>query len=112
MKVRFKTDRVEIEVEGDDTKACFDEMAGAVEVFGANNTCGACGSTNTVPVLRENKGVHFREHRCMDCGSSLGFGQRKSDGALFPKRTRDGEYLPGNGWVKWSPKATAADEAF
>jgi Zn ribbon nucleic-acid-binding protein len=114
MKIRYKTAKCEIEVDGDDTKACFDEIAGAIEVFGTA-TCGACDSTNTMPVVRENKGVQFREMKCIDCGCSLGFGQRKSDGALFPKRTRDGQYLPHGGWQKWQPKESsnaAFDDAF
>lgn len=110
MKIRYKTAKCEIEVEGDDTKACFDEVASAIEVFGAT-TCGACDSTNTVPVLRENQGVQYRDMRCQDCGAALGFGQRKSDGALFPRRTKEGHPLPGNGWQKYQ-RQTSLDDAF
>ena len=109
MIVRYKTAKCDIEVSGDDTKACFDEIAGAIEVFGSQ-TCGACDSTNTVPVVRDSKGNKYYEMRCVDCGAALGFGQRKSVGALFPRRTKDGSYLPGNGWTKWQP--TSSDEAF
>ena len=101
MKVRFRTDKTEIEVEGKDTKDCFTQLAGAVEVFG-NTTCGACDSTNTVPVVRENGGNHYYEVRCRDCGASLSFGQRRQDGALFPRlKDKDGNYLNHNGWTKY-----------
>jgi Zn ribbon nucleic-acid-binding protein len=104
MKIRWKTDRIEIEVDGADTKDCFAELAGAIEVFGVS-TCGACDSTNTVPVTRENKGNHFYEVRCVDCGCSIGFGQRKSDGALYPRRKdQDGNLIGTNGWSKWSKR--------
>lgn len=110
MKIQYKTAKCEIEVEGADAKACFDEVAMAIEIFGAT-TCGACDSTNTVPVVRENKGNLFREMRCVDCGCSLGFGQRKSDGALYPRRKdQDGNLIGTNGWSKWSRRE--ADSPF
>lgn len=110
MKVRFKTERVEVEVDGKDTKDVFGQLAGAVEVF-SNSVCGACDSRNTMPVVRENAGNTFYEMRCMDCGASLGFGQKKADGALFPKRkdSKTGTWLDGRGWVKFR-KAEATDD--
>lgn len=101
MRVRHKGERIEIEVEGKDIKDVFVQMAAAVEVFG-NTTCGNCDSQRTVPVVRENAGNMFHEMRCIDCGATLGFGQRREGGALFPKkRDKDGNWLSGNGWVKW-----------
>lgn len=116
MKIRFKSDRLDIEVEAADSTGCFDELAGVVEVFcAAGGACGACGSTRTMPVVRENKGVHFREWKCGDCGCTLGLGVKKADGSLFPKRkSADGGWLDNNGWVRWQPKAevksSSADE--
>ena len=102
MKIRYKTERIEIEVEGADTKACFSELAGAVEVFGVN-ICGACDSNTVVPIVRENAGNKFYELRCTSCGCSLGFGQRKVDGALYPRRRdADGNSIGENGWSKWN----------
>jgi hypothetical protein len=101
MKVTYKSDKVNIEVDGKDTKDCFSQLAGAVEVFGSS-TCGACDSHNTVPVVRENQGNTYYEIRCQDCGASLAFGQRRQDGALFPrKKDKDGNYLNANGWTKF-----------
>jgi hypothetical protein len=112
MKVRHKGERLEIEVEGSDVKECMTELAAALEVFG-NSVCGACDSQRTVPTVREVQGVTYYEMKCLDCNSSLGFGQTKVGHRLFPRRKdKSDAYLPGNGWTKWSPKATAADEAF
>ena len=111
MKVRYKVGNVEVEVDGKDTKDTFSQLAGALEVF-SNGKCGACDSEQTMPSVRENQGSTFFEIRCLDCGSALSFGQKRSDGSLFPKKkSKEGDYLPGNGWVRWQPKATA-DEAF
>jgi hypothetical protein len=111
MKVRYKVENLEVEVEGKDTKDTFAQIASAVEVFG-NSKCGACDSPRTVPAVRESQGNVFYEMRCLDCGSALSFGQKRTDGTLFPKKkSKEGDYLPGNGWVRWQPKAMA-DEAF
>jgi ribosomal protein L40E len=116
MRIRHKSDRLEIEVEGSDVKECFTELANAVEVF-SNSVCGACDSTNTSPAVREREGNVYHEMVCRDCGATLGFGQTRVGGKLFPRRKgKDGSYLPGNGWQKWQPKqqqqTTAFDDAF
>ena len=107
MKVRYKTAKCEVEVEGVDSKDCFTQLATAIEVFGTAQ-CGACDSPNTCPTVRENGGNHFYEVRCLDCGSAISFGQRRQDGSLFPRRkSKEGDYLPNNGWTKWAPKEEA-----
>jgi hypothetical protein len=112
MKVRYKGETIEIEVEGKDSKDCFAQLAGAVEVFG-NTKCGACDSPRTLPVVRENQGNTYYEVKCQDCGSSLGFGQKKQDGSLFPKKKdKDGNWLDNTGWVKWHPKEDAVEDPF
>jgi hypothetical protein len=109
MKVRFKNERVEVEVDGKDVKDVFGQLAGAVEVF-SHSTCGACGSKNTAPVVRENQGNTFYEMRCQSCGACLAFGQKKNDGTLFPKRKdKNGNWLDGSGWVKFK-RVEAADD--
>jgi len=110
MKIKWKSDRVEVEVEGKDTKDCFTQLASAVEVFSVS-VCGACDSTNTMPVTRENKGNHFFEAKCQSCGCSLSFGQRKIDGALYPRRRdADGNAIDNNGWTKWTGKPQTDDQ--
>jgi hypothetical protein len=109
MKVTYKSDKIDIEVDGKDTKDCFAQLAGAIEVFG-HSTCGACDSTCTYLSVRENQGNTYYEMRCRDCGASLAFGQRRTDGALFPRRKdKDGNYLPTNGWTKYR-KSEAPEE--
>jgi hypothetical protein len=101
MKVRFKSDKVEIEVDGKDTKDCFSQLSGAVEVFSASE-CGACESQRVIPSVRENQGNHFYEMRCLDCGAALSYGQRRQDGSLFPRRkTKDGDPIENGGWAKF-----------
>jgi hypothetical protein len=112
MKIRHKSDRLEIEVEGSDVKDCFTELAAAVEVF-SNSVCGACDSPNTVPAVRDRDGNIYHEMACKDCGATLGFGQTRVGNKLFPRRKgKDGSYLPGNGWQKWQGKQSAAAAAF
>lgn len=108
MKVRYKTDGMEIEVEGKDTTACFDELARAAEVFGQNR-CGACDNTDIRLVTREAKGFTFREAFCCECKAALAFGVKKADGSLFPRRKdEDGNWLENNGWVMYRPASDAS----
>lgn len=101
MRVRHKGERIEIEVEGKDSKEVFTQLAAATEIFG-NTVCGNCDSQRTIPIVRENAGNTFYEMRCLDCGAVLGFGQKREGGSLFPKkRDKDGNWLSGNGWVKY-----------
>ena len=103
MKLINKSDRMDIEVEGQDAKEVFESMAHAQEVF-LNNRCGACDSDHTRFVCRKNGKYTFYEMRCMECGCSLGFGQRSEDGALYPRRTdKEKRKLDNGGWVRWQP---------
>lgn len=111
MKVKWNLPKCDVEVEGDDIKHCFEQLAEAVEAFVAASRCGACDSTNTIPTVRNNGDYTFYEARCADCGCALAFGQRKSDGALFPKRNdRDNKRLENGGWTKWQPREDAAPQ--
>ena len=111
MKVRYKTDKCEVEVEGAGVKECFAELAGAIEVFGMS-TCGACDSTLTAPSVREVDGNKYYSIHCLSCGAEMNFGQRRQDGALFPRRKdKEGRPLPSNGWTKWQPKAKSEIKA-
>lgn len=112
MKVQYKVGNAVVEVDGRDVKDVFGQLSGAVEVFG-NSTCGSCGSHEVVPVVRENQGNTYYEMRCTNCGASLGFGQRKADGALYPKRKdKEGGWLDARGWQKFSRQnqTSAADD--
>jgi hypothetical protein len=48
---------------------------------------------------------------CKQCGCVLGFGQRRVDGALFPRRKRDENWLPNRGWIDPRNKS-AVEEPF
>lgn len=107
MKVRFRAGGTELEVEGKDSKDCFTQLSAALDVFG-NHTCGACGSTSVIPVVRENQGNTYYELRCQHCRARLQFGQQKKDGSLYPRRKgKDGQWLEGDGWVKYKPNEAA-----
>ena len=102
MRVTYKTDRMDITVDGADVKACFDELAKAMEVFG-ETVCGACQSNDVAFVHRENDGYTFREAQCRECGHALAFGLKKSDLSMFPRRKdKAGNWLDNEGWGKFS----------
>jgi len=106
MQAMMDFGRVRVTSEGD-AKEVFEELAKAAEVFGQNK-CGACGSEDTTPVVREIDGNHYYEMRCNQCGHCLGFGQRRVDGALFPRRKKGEEWLPKRGWIDPRSRSSAA----
>ena len=107
MKVRYKGQMFDVEVEGKDTKDCFGQLATAIEVF-ANTHCGSCGAPGAVPVVRERDGNQYHEMRCKNCGAVLAFGQKKDGGALFPKKKdKEGNWLDNNGWTKFQRQTDA-----
>lgn len=103
MKVLYKAnDKLQFELEAGGQKEIFKELALIQEIF-SESKCGMCGSTNLKFVVRNVDGNDYYELRCADCGAVLAFGQHKKGGTLFPKRKDDnGNYLPNNGWHKWS----------
>lgn len=106
MKVIYRTadSKISVEVEGKDNKDIFRQLAIFQELFD-NGRCQACDSERVRFVVREVQGNTYYELRCLDCGSTLAFGQKKADGSLFPKRKdKDGNWLPNGGWVKWQPR--------
>jgi ribosomal protein L40E len=110
MKVTKKAGSYTIECEGKDAKECFVNMAGALDVFGESN-CGACGSTDLREQVRENGGHTFYEKRCMECGATLSYGQRKSDGSMYPRRKdRDGNWMENRGWSLYKPQSQQSRE--
>lgn len=106
MKASMILGGITISAEGGATKV-FTELAAAAEVFG-NHVCGSCGSVLVVPVAREVDGNHYYEMRCNSCGCTLGFGQRKADGALYPRRKdKNGNWMPNRGWADHRQKQSA-----
>jgi hypothetical protein len=112
MKVLYTTSdkRMTVEVEGKDNKEIFSQLAVFQEIYEARK-CQACQSERVQFVVREVQGNTYYELRCMDCGSTLSFGQKRADGSLFPKRKdKSGEFLPNNGWVKWVDRSKLSDD--
>jgi len=105
MKAKYKVgDKLEFELDGAGQKELFKEIASIQEIFGENK-CGICGSENIKFIVRVVDDNEYYELRCMDCGAILSYGQHKKGGTLFPKRKdSDGNYMPNNGWHKWTPK--------
>ena len=103
MKVLYRAnDKLQSELEASGQKEIFKELALIQEIF-SEPKCGMCGSTNLKFVVRNVDGNDYYELRCADCGAILAFGQHKKGGTLFPKRKDDnGNYLPNNGWHKWT----------
>lgn len=112
MRISTVIGATRIEVEGD-IKEAFTELAQASEIFG-HGECGACGSKDVMPVVRDWDGNTYYEMRCNKCHSVMGFGQRRGDGALFPRRKdKDGNWLPNNGWVNFrNATNNTSDEPF
>lgn len=107
MKVVYQVGSTTVEVEGKDAKECFTQLSAALEVF-RHTQCGACGSTEVVPQVRERDGNHYYELRCTACRAELGFGQKKADGSLYPRRKdKNGQWLDNNGWTRWQPANNA-----
>jgi DNA-directed RNA polymerase subunit RPC12/RpoP len=79
-----------VEIEGDDQKSVFTQLAIFQEVFDVS-ACGACGKENLRFAVRSVDSNNFYEVRCADCGAKLTYGQHKQGGSLFPKE-----------WVRWN----------
>ena len=104
MKVTWKIDKYDVEVEGNGQVEVFDELGVMIELL-SNSRCGACDSGSVVPRTRESGEYKFREMFCQSCGCTLQFGQRRSDGSLFPKRNdKENKRLPNGGWSKYQPR--------
>lgn len=108
MKATMSFGSIRIEAEGD-AKEVFVELARAAEVFGQAK-CGSCGSDHVLPTVRERDGNTFYEMQCQNCRCCLAFGQRRSDGALFPRRKRDENWLPNGGWIDPRQKQAASQD--
>ena len=105
MKATYKTrdGRLSVEIEGDDQRSIFAEIARFQEVF-EEGVCGKCGSDNIRFIVRNVDDNLYYELRCADCGAKLSFGVMKKGGGLFPKRKDGDSWLPDRGWVRWNSK--------
>jgi len=131
MKVLRRLNNVDIEAEGDNSRDIFGDLAKLQEVF-QHSKCGCCDGTEYRYVVRKAKDAKGKEFdyyelHCQDpkCRARIPFGQSEN-GVLYPKRRwgqlseKDQEqrqdakpapdakfdYLPNNGWYKYTgPKS-------
>lgn len=114
MKINYtsSTGRLTFEVEGENQKSIFGELARFQEVF-EHPVCGKCNSDYLRFIVRNVGDNDFYEIHCMNpkCRARLAFGQHKGkEGTLFPHRKNSsGEWLPNGGWVKFNAQ-TGKDE--
>lgn len=117
MKAQVKVNpRVLIEIEGEEQKDLFAQMAQAHEVF-SETKCGLCASDEIRPVVRtvevKKKPVLYYEYHCK-CGGRLSLSQNADGGTLFVNRKlldngkpatgeerANGKYGKHNGWTKY-----------
>lgn len=130
MKATIKVKHGLVEVEGEEQKDLFKEMASVYEIFDEQK-CGLCGSKNVRMVVRKNKDAEdFFEFQChgiiangtQRCRAYLYIGQNKKGGGLFPVRALDergkpdretGKFGKHNGWTRYrgEPKEAAPTAA-
>lgn len=106
MKAHFKSrnGRLVVEVEGQNVKSLFEEIASVQEILDADAQCGACSSADTRFRVRNIDGNKYYEMACEECGAALSFGQRRTGEGLFPKRKSEHGALPNRGWTKYVGK--------
>lgn len=102
MKVQITIGNCVLQADAPDSKEVFAQLSELVEVF-KEQTCGACGGSDCIPVVRENGGNFFYNMTCRSCRAELAYGTRRADGRLYPRRkhTKTQEWLANDGWVKW-----------
>jgi translation initiation factor 2 beta subunit (eIF-2beta)/eIF-5 len=107
MKIKYttKNNRLQVEVESNNHKEAFKQLAEFQEIFEESN-CGSCNSDDLRFIVRTVEGNDFYELKCNACGSKLAYGQHKMGDSLFPKRKLpDGSFdYKNKGWHKWEGK--------
>mgnify|MGYP001348781510 CR=1 FL=1 len=110
--VRFPIGKALITVDAKTVKDAIKEFSEYAEEF-IEMICGACESTEVVPLHRLSKGYEFYEMHCMACGAALSFGQTKEGERLFPKRKdKDGNAYENDGWRKYQYTKQDNDDRF
>ena len=109
-KVRIQVGRVWLEVDSTSVKDAIRDLSDYADVF-SHTSCGACQSQEVRPTHRQAQGYDFYEMTCLACGARLSFGQLRDGDGLFPKRKdKEGNWLSGNGWVKYQQAAESSDD--
>lgn len=85
-------DKIDIEVEGEDTQEVYEGLASAIEVFSTiNETCTLCKKAGKPgnrlrPITRTVDKSKYHEIKCLDCGGVLAIGVNEKGGGMYPKR--------------------------
>lgn len=106
MRVAYTTidGRMTFTFEAQGVKGVFAGLSQVQEVF-EHNTCGQCGSAETILHLREHDGNSYYKKLCLACGARLDFGQHRHGETLFAKRRdKEGNEVGKNGWYHWQRK--------
>jgi ribosomal protein L40E len=118
------TDKLAMEVSGEDEIEIFKSISRAQEIFSFNQ-CGKCDSTEVRFVARQDKDENdWLEIVCQKCYAKLPFGMTKKGKKIFPKlrwdnlsetqqKERSNEeapakshngFLPNSGWYNYKKK--------
>lgn len=107
MLIRYQTpgSPLSFEFEAADTRDIVEHLSKLDNVFGTDNICGMCQSTNIRWVVQEHtkngETNTYREKRC-ECKARLKYGSRRVDGELFPrKKDAQGRVIDHDGWERW-----------
>ena len=110
MKARLEAHggRLIIEVDAEDARGIFEQLATAQECLDSDRECGLCNETALRFIVRKKQGFTFHELACVCCCARLAFGQTKEAGLLFPRRRDEsGNPLPSRGWAKYVAESKA-----
>lgn len=111
MKAHYKvSDRLSFEIEADDQKEIFRQLAIVDNVFGENVcpvTKDGKNSNNIIFIVRQDKqNNEYFEKQCTDPPyARLKFGQHRGKDTLFPRRKKDdGSNIGTRGWEVFKKK--------
>lgn len=94
--------RMQFEFDGSTHKEVIQRLAAIQELF-EEPACGCCNSKDIRFDVREFDGNSYYKLVCPACSAQLDFGQHKTGGSLFVKRTdKDKRPMPNRGWYIWN----------
>lgn len=81
--------RLRFEVEAENHKKLWDQIAEIDEIFNATTKCGLCGKDNLKFRVRPTDKGKYYEIVCQDCDARFDYGQHQDTPTLFPKHRND-----------------------
>jgi hypothetical protein len=104
MKLSTTIGNYTVEVEGASSEELFDNMAEMSELLSCGSHCGKSGATDTIMRKRTSGDYVFYEWYCVSSGAALALGRTKAGGFFPKKKSKEGDYLPDNGWQTWGDR--------